>query len=72
MSHQTQKGLDSGVSLWWSKFGHSFQVLFAELYTFLGDMMSQVDDFVLEELALGWLELHIVISEALEHNMQVV
>ena len=34
--------------------------------------MSQVVDFFLEELALGWLKLQIMLSEALKHYGQVM
>ena len=72
MSHQAKKDLDFGVGLWWSESSHSFQVLLAGLYTFLGSMMSQVVDLVLEEFTLGWLELQVVLPEVLEYNAQVM
>ena len=34
--------------------------------------MSQIVDLTLEELALGWLGLQVVLSEALKHNAQVM
>ena len=67
MPHQTQKGSDFGVSSWWSKFGHNFQVLFTGSYTFFWDMMIQVVDLVLEELALGWLKHQVMLSEVFNH-----
>ena len=72
MSHQAQKGSDFSVGLWWSKFSHSIQVFLAGSYTFLGGMMSQIGDLVFEEFTLGWLELQIVLLEALKHNTQVM
>ena len=72
MSHQAQKGSDFGVSSWWSKFSHSFQVLFTGSHVFFGDMMGQVVDFVPEELALSWLKLQIMLSEMLKHYVQVM
>ena len=38
----------------------------------LGDMMSQMVDLTLKELALGQLELQMVLSETLQHNVQVM
>ena len=32
--------------------------------------MSQIISLTLEELTLGWLELQMVLSEALDHNTQ--
>ena len=72
MSHQAPKGPDLGVGLWWSKSGYSFKVLCAGLYTFLGDVVSQVVDLILEEFTLDWLELQVVHPEALKHNAQVM
>ena len=34
--------------------------------------MSQLVDLALEEHARGWLELQMVLSEALEHNVHVM
>ena len=72
MPHQTQKGSDFGVSLWWSKFSHSLLVLSTGSHAFFGDMMSQVVDLILEELTLSWLKLQIMLSEALKHHAQVM
>ena len=72
MSHQSPKGLELSVRLWWSESSHSFEVLLAGLYTFLGDVVSLIVDLVLEEFTLGWLELLIVFPEALKHNVQAM
>ena len=72
MSHQAQKGSDCSVGLWWSEFSHSFQVLLAGSYAFLGNIMSQIADLIPEEFTLGWLELQIMLLEVLKHNMQVM
>ena len=72
MSHQAQKALDLNVGLGWSEFSHSFQVLFAGSYTFLGDMMNQIVYFIPEEFTLGWLELQVVFPEVLKHNVQAL
>ena len=42
------------------------------LHTFIGDMVSQVIDLILEELTLDWFELQVVLNEALKHNMQAM
>ena len=34
--------------------------------------MSQEVDFILEELALSWLKLQVILSEALKHYMQAM
>ena len=35
-------------------------------------MMSQIVDLISEEFILDWLELQIVLPEALKHNVQVM
>ena len=72
MSYQAQKVSNFSVDLGWSKFCHSFQVLFTGLYAFLADMMSQIVNLTLKELTLCWLELQMVLSEVIEHNVQVM
>ena len=72
MPQQAQKGLDSSVGSWQNKFSNSFQVFFAGSYSFLGDMMGQIVNLYLEELTLGQLEFQIVLSKALNHNVQVM
>ena len=72
MPYQVQKGLDLHLSLGWSEFCYGFQVLFTGLHAFLGDMMSQIVNLTVEKIALCQLELQVVLSEALKHNVQAM
>ena len=72
MPHQAQKGSDFHVSSAWSKFCHGLQILITGLHALLQDMMSQIVNLALDELALCWLELKVVLSEVLNHNGQLM
>ena len=72
VSNQAKKGLDFSVGLMQSEFRHSFQVILAGPDALLGYMMGQIVNLILEELTLTWLELQIMFSEALKHNVQVL
>ena len=72
MPHKSQKGFDFCVSLRWSEFSHGLQILSTGLNAFLGDIMRQIVNLTLEELTPCQLELQVVLSEVLEHNMQTM
>ena len=70
--HQAQKGSDFYVSLGWSKFGQSLQVLLAGSHTLFGDVMSQIVNLIPEEFTLSGFLLQVVFLEVIEHNTQVL
>ena len=70
MASQSAECPNLRKSFWHRELFNRVHVIFARTHTFLGDMVRQIDNFQLEEVAFRGLQLQIEFSEALEHHSQ--
>ena len=71
MASQSAECSNLHKSFWHRELFNCAHIIFARMHTFLGDVVHQIDNFRLKEVAFRGLQLQIKFSEALEHHSQV-
>ena len=67
MTHQANKRLNFGVSVWRWTLSNGFQVLLGREDSSLAHMKSQVIDLCSEHVTFGWLQFETMLTKAVKN-----
>ena len=67
MTHNANKRLNFGISVWRWTLSNGFQVLLGREDSFLAHIMSQVIDLCFEHITFGWLQFETMLLKVVEN-----
>ena len=72
VSYHPHKPSNGGVRFWFWEVNNSFYMLLTRLYPILHDVMCEVCNFILEQVAFGGFEFQVLSPEPVKYDPHVV